>query len=93
MGEGIPQHLSAIFRLVISQHIQVIITGVEDGNSVPNRYLPSALTEMIDEKHQTLITDARGKGADETDYPPEYEALVEMLQPEYQEEFRDRRSA
>jgi len=60
---------------------------------MPNRYLPSALTELIDEEHQKLIREAQGKGAndDSADYPPEYEALVGMLQPEYREQFREMR--
>jgi len=57
---------------------------------MPNRYLPSALTEILDEVHQEKIRASQGKG-DEADYVPEYEALVSMLQPEYREEFRRRR--
>jgi len=55
---------------------------------MPNRYIPSALTDMIDEEHERLIR-SQGKGA--SDYVPEYEALVEMLQPKYQQEYRERR--
>jgi len=59
---------------------------------MPNRYMPTALADMIDEEHQDLIRQDQGKGAtSEQSYPPEYEALVGMLQPEYQEEYRERR--
>lgn len=57
---------------------------------MPNRYLPSALTEMVDEVHEDLTIE-EGKGDDSDEYIPEYEALVRMLQPEYREEFRRRR--
>jgi len=61
----------------------------EDYLMMPNRYIPSALTDMIDERHEKLIRERQGKGA--SDYIAEYEALVLMLKPEYQEEFRKRR--
>lgn len=55
---------------------------------MPNRYLPSALTAMIEEEHEDLLED---KGDDIDDYPAEWEALVSMLRPEFQREFRERR--
>lgn len=59
---------------------------------MPNRYIPSALTDMIEEVHDDLQRNAQGKGDDSgDDYVPEHEALVEMLQPEYREEFKSRR--
>jgi len=59
---------------------------------MPNRYLPSALCDMVEEVHEDLIDRARREGDDDDDnYPAEYEAVVEMLKPEYQEEFRERR--
>lgn len=59
---------------------------------MPNRYLPAALSDMVAEVHDSLLTSPR-KDADAGDdeYVPEYEALVEMLQPQYREEFRRRR--
>lgn len=60
---------------------------------MPNRYLPSALASMVEEMHEALLT-GEGKGdelADEDGHIPEYEALVQMLKPEYQQEFRERR--
>lgn len=59
---------------------------------MPNRYLPSALTDMVEEVHTDLLDDAPGKGDDQSadDYVPEYEALVRMLRPEYQREFKER---
>lgn len=60
---------------------------------MPNRYLPSALTDMISERHETLLNNVGGKGdgTDEDDYVPEHEALVQMLDDEHEEEFRRRR--
>lgn len=55
---------------------------------MPNRYLPSALSDMVEERHERLLT--KGKG-DDNDYPAEYRALVAMLKPEHQREFKQRR--
>lgn len=57
---------------------------------MPNRYLPSALADMVEDRHQALLDEGQGEG-DGDDYVPEHEALVEMLQPQYREEYRDRR--
>jgi len=56
---------------------------------MPNRYLPSPLSNMVEERHETMLD--KGKGGDADDYPPEYEALVQMLKPEHQREFKKRR--
>lgn len=55
---------------------------------MPNRYLPSALTEIVEEQHESMID----KSDDTDEYPAEWEAVVEMLQPEYQDEFWNRRA-
>lgn len=71
------------------------------GLGVPNRYMPSALTAMVSEQHDELLRrqgkdggDAHDRGAQgdsgDDEYIPEYEALVSMLKPEHQAEFRDR---
>lgn len=58
---------------------------------MPNRYMPSALSDMVAEVHEGLL-DRQGKGDDsDDDYIPEHEALVQMLQPKYREEYRRRR--
>lgn len=58
---------------------------------MPNRYLPSALSDMVEERHESLLT-GQGKGDDaDDDYVPEYEALVSMMKPEHQQEFKRRR--
>jgi len=56
---------------------------------MPNRYLPSALSNMVEERHERLLDRGKGDGTD--DYPAEYEALVQMLKPEHQREFKKRR--
>lgn len=61
-----------------------------DVETVPNRYLPSALTDMVEERHEALL-DGQGKDDDTENYVPEYEALVRMLKPHHQEEYRERR--
>ena len=63
---------------------------------MPNRYLPSALSDMVEEKHEELLPAVAGKGDgtqndDDDEYVPEYEALVSMMKPEHQQEFRRRR--
>lgn len=54
---------------------------------MPNRYLPSALVDMIDERQTALNKDK----SDDGEYVAEHEVLVDMLQPEHQEEYRQRR--
>jgi hypothetical protein len=51
---------------------------------MPNRYLPSALVNMIEEEHDERLDDA----GDE--YVPEWRALAGMLEESYQEELRQR---
>lgn len=57
---------------------------------MPNRYVPAALSDMIAEKHDGLLVTVSDRDSDSDEYVAEYEALLEMLQPEYQEEFRRR---
>lgn len=57
---------------------------------MPNRYLPSQLSEMVAERHDALL-DRQSKGDDGDGYVAEYEALVSMLKPEHQEEFQRRK--
>lgn len=57
---------------------------------MPNRYLPSALANMVEERHEAMLDRGKDK-SDGDDYTPEHEALVQMLKPEYREEYRERR--
>ena len=77
--------LSNMSRKFIAYQLQI--------RMMPNRYMPSALTDMVEEKHEALLNDVEGKGdgTDGDDYVPEYKALVTMLKPEHQREFRERR--
>lgn len=54
---------------------------------MPNRYLPSALSDMVEEEHDKMLRQAKGKG---DEYVSEYKALVSMLKEEHQEEFERR---
>lgn len=45
---------------------------------------------MVEDVHEGMLDRANQEG-DDDDYPPEYRALVSMLKPEYQEEFKSRR--
>lgn len=60
---------------------------------MPNRYLPTALCDMIAEERERLrMGKSKGDGGDsDDDYIPEHEALSEMLAPEYRDEYRRRR--
>jgi hypothetical protein len=56
---------------------------------MPNRYLPSALCDMIEERHETLLSQAKGK-SDGDDYVPEYKALLDLLSDEARNEYQKR---
>jgi len=51
---------------------------------MPNRYLPSALTEIAEERQQEMQKES-------DDYVAEWEAYVSLLTDDVQEEFRQRR--
>lgn len=59
---------------------------------MPNRYLPAALVDLIEEHEQQLLVERnQGKGDDRDEYIPEWKVLEDMLKPEFQRKFRERR--
>lgn len=70
------------------QHADTLLSSAVLESNVPNRYLPSALADMVSDVHEDMLNQTSKD--DDADYVPEYEALVSMLKPEYQEEFNER---